>query len=998
MPGTTPHSRGRFALERLAATFALALFGSFFVPASAMAAVPGDTLSVVTMQANFDGDNPNSPPNTTLPGDPTGDRLQLTTAAGTINVVPSYDGLARPVEIRQVNATGMVALDAYPASIPAPAEKVTVRWSSIAKDDEAIVLMDFAVRASNGATLASVEYLHQGQLSYNGFNGGGQLLPVTRPNKVAQQFTIDVDFLARTTSLSIDGTPVPGFQGVPFAQSGDDVSYLSCNGQGGSPQTMYVDNLSMVARYRVPDRGPAVSAPASVTGSENSPIAFTVTASDPDGQAISSFTTSALPLGALFTANAANTSGSFAWTPDFMQSGSYSVTFTAANALSASATTSISVLNVDRVPIVTGPSSVSGSENALLTFTVSASDPDGDAVSSLGAGPLPSGAAFTADPGNTGGTFAWTPGFAQAGNYPVTVTAIAGGLSGSLPVAISISNQDRAPAVSAPAAVDGEEGGILDFGVTATDPDADAVSSLAADLSTLPAGNSATFTPSADHLSGSFHWPMKRGEAGSYDVTFTASNGLSGTAVTKVNVAFSGTSVAGELIWTPQSGDEGTYTVTFTATNALGETGSASTTFVVTAPLSATSGTPSSPRLEARQISLSPDRALKGPIVSVVGLSSPTTGKQTTVSATASDPGTSALAASIDRVNGAASRTQASTGIVSFVADLTGLPAENNAIFTVDQDPVVTAPASFTVDPGSPLSFTITASDPDAEPILGLSADLTVLPTGNTATFSPNGTFTSGTFAWTPRPEDAGTFAVEFTAFNALVGHATTTITVRAIAPARIYTIGPKKIRLSSNKAFGCMQLEPVNDSFSLLDVDLTTIKMISYGTGSVSEISANGTKSAVIGDRDNNNVQDMQICFEKGDLRDLFSLLRGSNSVPVTIQGSLLTGGLFQGTVTLDMVAGGGALQTVMSPNPLNPSGTLSFITRTPGSVRVSLYDLNGRLVRTLMQEAMVAPGAHEITFEARDGAGRTLSSGVYFYKIDSRDGADTGRFTVLK
>ena len=998
MTSTTLRSRARFAYGRYAALFAFALLGFFLHSGSALAAMPGDTLSVVTLLANFDADNPNAPPNTTLPGGPAGDRLQLTSTAGTINVVPSYDGLSRPVEIRQLNSTGAVALDAYPGSIPAPAEKVTVRWSSIAKDDEAIVLMDFAIRASNGATLASLEYLHQGQLSYNGFNGGGQVLPVTRPNKVAQQFTIDVDFLARTTSLSIDGTPVPGFQGVPFAQAGDDVSYLSCNGQGGSPQTMYVDNLSMVARYRVPDRGPELSAPASVTGSENSPMAFTVTASDPDGEAIASLTSTALPSGSSFTVNPTNTSGSFAWTPGYLQSGVYSVTFTAANALSASATTSISVLNVDRAPVVTGPSSVSGSENALLSFTVSASDADGDAITSLDAAPLPSGATFTPDAGNTGGTFSWTPGFAQAGSYALTVTATAGGLSGTLPVAISVSNQDRAPVVSAPAAVDGEEGGVLDFDVTASDPDADAVSVLEADLSTLPAGNAASFTPAAGNLSGSFHWPMKRGEAGAYDVTFTASNGLSGSAVTKVNVAFAGTSVTGELIWTPQPGEEGTYTVTFTATNALNETGSATTTFVVAAPLSATAGTPSSTRLDARQISLSPERALKGPIVSVVGLSSPTTGKQTTVSATATDPGTSALAASIGGVHAAASRTQASTGIVSFVADLTGLPTGNNAFFTVDQDPVVTAPASFTLDPGSPLSFTVTAADPDAEPLLGLTADLTVLPSGNTAVFTPNGSFTSGTFAWTPRPEDAGTFAIEFTAFNALVGHATTTLTVRAIAPARIYTTGPKKIRLSSNKAFGCMQLEPVNESFSLLDVDLSTIKMISLGTGTVSEIGANGTKSAVIGDRDNNLIQDMQICFEKGDLRNLFSLLRGSNSVPVTIQGSLLTGGLFQGTVTLDIVAGGGALQTVMSPNPLNPSGTLSFITRTPGAVKVALYDLNGRLVRTLLHEPMVAPGAHEITFEARNGDGRTLSSGVYFYKIESRDGVDTGRFTVLK
>ncbi|HET9951678.1 MAG TPA: putative Ig domain-containing protein [Candidatus Eisenbacteria bacterium] len=993
-----PHPCAWLALRRHVAGFLLSIGSILVATGAASAAMPGDTLSVVTLQANFDADNPNAPPNSSLPGAPTGDYLMLTTEAGSVTVVPSYDGLSRPVEVRQLNVPGVVSLDAHPASIPAPAEKVTVRWSSVAKDDEAIILMDFAIRASNGATLASVDYLHQGQLSYNGFNGAGQLLPVLQPNRVAQQFTVDVDFLTRTTSLAIDGTPVPGFQAVPFAESGDDVALLSCNGEGGHPQTMYVDNLSMVARYRVPDRGPAIAAPATVTQSENSPIAFTVTASDPDGEAIASLTSSSLPLGASFTPNASNTSGAFAWTPDFMQSGGYSITFTAANALSASATTAITVLNVDRSPAVAGPSSVSGSEASPISFTVSASDPDGDAVESLTAAPLPAGASFSVDPGNTGGTFAWTPAYSDAGSYSVTFTATAGGLSGSLLVSISVSNQDRAPVVSAPIVVDGEEGGILDFNVSASDPDADPVADLTADLSALPIGHDATFTPSADHLSGTLHWPMKHGEAGSYDVAFTASNGLSGSAVTKINVAFAGTSVTGELIWTPQPGEEGTYTVTFTATNNLGETGSADWTIVVTSPLTATAIPLSAPRLDGRQISLSPDRALKGPIVSVTGLSSASTGTKTTTSATATDTGTALLAAALGGVSGAASTSSAAKGIIQFDADLSGLPIGHDAVWTVDQDPVVTAPAAYTVDPGTPLSFAVGVSDPDGDAMLGLTADLSVLPAGNTATFSSSAPFTSGSFSWTPRAEDAGTYAVVFTGFNALVGHATTTITVRAIAPARIYTVGAKKIRLSSNKAFGCMQLEPVNDSFSLFDVDLATIKMISYGTGSVSEISANSTKSAVIGDRDNNQVQDMQICFEKGDLRNLFSLLRGSNSVPVLIQGRLLSGSLFQGSVTLEIVAGGGALQTVMSPNPLNPSGTLSFITRTTGAVRVSLYDLNGRLVRTLLRQEAVAPGAHEVTFEARDSDGRTLSSGVYFYRIESRDGVDTGRFTVLK
>lgn len=1003
MSGTLPRPRrslGTRFLTHFASLFPF-LASLTIAPGPALAAAPGDTLSVVTLQANFDSDNPNAPPNVALPGAPAGDFLTLGLTAGTIQVVPSYDGLSRPVEIRQLNVPGVVSLNGFPAPIPAPAEKVTVRWRSVAKDDEAIVLMTFGIRASNGATLASIEYLHQGGLSYNGLGSEGAVLPVTQANKRAQLFTVDVDFLTRTTNLSIDGTPVPGFQNVPFAQAGDDVAQLSCYGEGSHPQTVYVDDLSMVARYRVPDRPPVVSAPASLTSAENTAIAFTVTASDPDAQAIASLTSSALPTGASFVANGSNTSGDFAWTPGYTQAGSYSVTFTAANALSGSATTNLTITNTDRAPVVTAPGSVSGSENSLLTFTVTAADPDGDAMTSLGATGLPSGASFLPSADNTSGTFSWTPGFGQSGSYVVGFTASAGGLTSAATTSIAIANVDRAPSVAAPAAVDGEEGGILAFDVTASDPDGDAIGSLTADLTVLPAGHGATFTPAGNNASGTFRWPMQRGQAGVYDVAFTATaGGISGTATTRINVAFAGTTVTGELTWTPQIGQEGAYTVTFTATNGLGETGSGTTTILVTAPVSATTAAPSAPPpSNSRNVSLSPDRALKGPIVSVTGLNTSTAGTKTTVSATASDPGTSSVAlAALRGVHDAASTTSAAQGIVSFTADLSGLPAGHDAIFVVDQEPVVTAPASFTIDPGTPLSFTVGCADPDGDAILGLGADLAVLPSGNTATFASSAPFTSGTFAWTPRPEDAGTFAIEFTGFNALVGKATTSITVRAVAPASIFQVGTKKIRLSSNKPFGCLQVEPIASSFSLFDVNLPSIRMVSPGTGSVSEIAANVTKAPVIGDRDNDLIPDMQICFDKAALRALFSNLRGSNSVPVIVKGSLLPGGLFQGTITLDIQAGGGALQTVLAPNPLNPSGTLSFITRTAGPVRVSLFDLNGRLVRTLWRRDAVEPGAHEIALDARGSDGRTLTSGVYFYRIESREGVDTGRFTVLK
>src|SRR6185295_93502 len=116
--------------------------------------------------------------------------------------------------------------------------------------------------------------------------------------------------------------------------------------------------------------------------------------------------------------------------------GPYSVTFTATNSLTGSATTAITVNNVDRAPAVTAPATAPGSENQPLTVNVTATDPDGEAITSLTASGVPAGANFTPGPGNTSGTLSWTPGYTQAGPYTVTFTAT-NALTGSASTALT---------------------------------------------------------------------------------------------------------------------------------------------------------------------------------------------------------------------------------------------------------------------------------------------------------------------------------------------------------------------------------------------------------------------------------------------------------------------------------------------------------------------------------------------------------------------------------
>src|SRR6185312_9029125 len=65
-----------------------------------------------------------------------------------------------------------------------------------------------------------------------------------------------------------------------------------------------------------------------------------------------------------------------------------------------------------------------------------------------------------------------------------------------------------------------------------SDADGDAISSLTA--STLPTG--ATFTTNATHTSGTFRWSPIAGQEGTYDITFTGENALSGHWVTHIKI------------------------------------------------------------------------------------------------------------------------------------------------------------------------------------------------------------------------------------------------------------------------------------------------------------------------------------------------------------------------------------------------------------------------------------------------------------------------------
>ena len=248
--------------------------------------------------------------------------------------------------------------------------------------------------------------------------------------------------------------------------------------------------------------------------------------------------------------------------------------------------------------------------------------------------------------------------------------------------------------------------------------------------------------------------------------------------------------------------------------------------------------------------------------------------------------------------------------------------------------------------------------------------------------------------------EQKGVYGVALTVSDGVVSDVgTTSAAIVEIFSARAFTAGGNStIHLSAGKPKWCVQIEPIGRSYENSMVDPAEIVMKSSGTGSVNQIRALVDRTLIGTDRDGNGIEEITACFSKDDLRLLFSDLRGRTSVPVEVEGRVVTGGFFRAPLDIGVLAAGSALAVSVSPNPLNPSATLSFVALEAGPVRVSLYDVSGRHVRTLLELPAALAGYHSVDIDGRDQDGRDLGSGIYFYRIEMRAGVATGRLTILR
>ena len=106
---------------------------------------------------------------------------------------------------------------------------------------------------------------------------------------------------------------------------------------------------------------------------------------------------------------------------------------------------------------------------------------------------------------------------------------------------------------------------------------------------------------------------------------------------------------------------------------------------------------------------------------------------------------------------------------------------------------------------------------------------------------------------------------------------------------------------------------------------------------------------------------------------------------------------------VTVDPATGSGEIiptSTILyqnHPNPFNPTTNIRFAVTNAGNINISIYNIKGEQIKTLVNTSYPV-GEHNVVWNGKDNNGKTVSSGVYFYHMLSKEYSGTKKMILMK
>ena len=488
-------------------------------------------------------------------------------------------------------------------------------------------------------------------------------------------------------------------------------------------------------------------------------------------------------------------------------------------------------------------------------------------------------------------------------------------------------------------------------------------------------------------------------------------------------------SVATTLTIAPTAGDVGPHSASITAT-AGGETDTEDFQITVNA-----AGTNQPPAVTAPALV----SGLEGtPILFTVTATDPDADPITNLTATGGPTG-STFTPNGTFTSGTFSWTpshlQAGQYDVTFTATNAGTGSATTHIDVLNADlgPLTISPiADVTLAEGSTMTVNVNVSDPDSGTV-NVSASLPAFGTLNAPTSETGAGSLATTITLAPGTGTAGTYMAIVTATTS--GEAVTdtfNITVTGTT-ANFQTHASMIGNYNPHRKKICFRINQSDASFDLRHVDLNSVMLHwngatlagsaklafdcddendsldveHHGDGDDDECEeCDGDEHDAAADDDCDQVEGIHVCFENSALQHFFGDAGVVASLKdATIEGSLTSGETFVATL--------GSFKSVppnhgddhkkspltlrVKPNPLNPKADISFTLTQPGRVKIAIYDLQGRLVRTVLDETR-AVGSQSVAWNGLDATDHRVASGTYFVHILAPQGREVRSVTVLK
>ena len=854
-------------------------------------------------------------------------------------------------------------------------------------------------------------------------------------------------------ALTLEPGTLPSF--ATFGDNGDgtgELTFTPLEGDSGS----YI--ISVIASdgqaddtttftLTVNDVAPVNNAPditdiADQTMDENQTLTVNINATDPDGDNLT-LTANNLPAFATLADNGDGT-GTITFTPGDTDAGTFAgieVIATEDGTPIMTDTTSFTLTVNDDTPVNNPPDIAdvgdqTMNENDSLTIALSATDPDGDALT-LEPGELPSFAAFT-DNGDGSGELTFTPVDGDSGSYIISVIASDGQADDTTSFVLTVVDVqpgNNSPNIDDIADQSVTEDDTLVIAVNATDPDGDNL--------TLTTGNLPAFGSFTDNGDGTGTITFIPGDldAGTYSgieiiatddgtpiMTDTTTFTLTVNDDTPVNtppvitdivdqtmnendsltIAVSATDAdgdsltldpsilpsfaaftdngdgSGELTFAPVDGDSGSYFITITASDGQADD---TTSFDLTVI-----GT-------AQPVNNAPD-------IAAITDQSMTVGDSLNVAVTATDPDGDNLTLSVENLPAFGSFTDNGdgTGTITFSADSgdAGNFSGITVIATDDGTPALSDSSVFSLT----VNDSVSSGDPNIE-VNPLTLNFGDVDVDGYSSLNVTVTNTGGSILHLERPSIGGDDHNEFRLTSGHAGYLAPNESTELVVDFRPLSSGAKlaKLVIRSNdpdemKVFVPLTGTGVGDvvaddpdisidpaSYVFEDVTvgteasfMMTVSNVGTSTLSIEEprISGPGEKhfkivSGTARDLATNDAEVFEIAFAPQS--------SGRQVAKVTIKSN------DPDEPQVDVVVSGTAIASEVElvqnwPNPFNPSTTIKYSLNKEVWVSLKIYNTLGQQVKELVN-AHQAAGEKSVVWDGTDQSGHKVSSGIYIYQL---------------